>query len=278
MTRRSQVFLALLATTVLVLVLMAVLLWWLSFAGAGAYARGALLLLAAALIAFSLVLVLGLLGVMCMRAYGRSPTVVQPMARLVLRHFLPLALALSSFVGFSREEVQRSFVELNNQLVRAGMAGRLGPDEILLLAPHCLQWHQCGFRVTGDLDNCQQCGRCDISGLRSLQRRYGVKVGVTTGGSAARELIVRLKPRAVVAVACERDLSTGIQDIQPLPSIGILNIRPNGPCLDTRVELQKIEEGIRFFLPDRLHLSAEAEGRDAKNTVFANSRSVTQRD
>ncbi len=250
MTRRSQIFLALLFCAILVLVLLAVFLWWLSFAGAGVYAQATLLAVVLTLLAFSLVLGSGLLGVMFMRVNGRAPVVLQPMAHLVLRHFLPLALAGSRLVGVSREDVQGSFVELNNQLVRAGMAGRLAPDQILLLAPHCLQWHQCSYRVTGDLGNCQQCGRCEIAELRTLQQRYGVSVGVTTGGSAARELIISLKPRAVVAVACERDLSSGIKDIQPLPSIGILNIRPHGPCLDTRVDIQKVEEGIRFFVRD----------------------------
>ena len=49
-------------------------------------------------------------------------------------------------------------------------------------------------------------------------------------------------------MACERDLTSGIQDCYPLPVFGILNERPNGPCLDTFVPLDKVEEAIRLFL------------------------------
>jgi hypothetical protein len=49
-------------------------------------------------------------------------------------------------------------------------------------------------------------------------------------------------------VACERDLTSGIQDSYPLPVFGVLNQRPCGPCLDTLVPLAGLEESIRLFL------------------------------
>jgi hypothetical protein len=49
-------------------------------------------------------------------------------------------------------------------------------------------------------------------------------------------------------VACERDLSSGIQDTYPLPVYGVLNERPHGPCLDTMVQLDHVEKALRMFL------------------------------
>jgi hypothetical protein len=49
-------------------------------------------------------------------------------------------------------------------------------------------------------------------------------------------------------VACERDLSSGIQDSYPLPVFGIINRRPNGPCYDTQVDLEKVEQALTIFL------------------------------
>ena len=34
----------------------------------------------------------------------------------------------------------------------------------------------------------------------------------------------------------------------PLPVIGVLNERPNGPCYNTRADMGKIEEAIRSFI------------------------------
>lgn len=64
----------------------------------------------------------------------------------------------------------------------------------------------------------------------------------------ARRIVVQTRPRCIVAVACERDLTSGIQDSYPLPVFGVLNQRPCGPCLDTLVPLGALEEAIRLFL------------------------------
>ena len=46
--------------------------------------------------------------------------------------------------------------------------------------------------------------------------------------------------QAVMAIACERDLVSGIQDVYPLPAVGVLNIRPNGPCNNTKVDMEQV--------------------------------------
>jgi hypothetical protein len=68
--------------------------------------------------------------------------------------------------------------------------------------------------------------------------------------------VVQSRPRIILAVACERDLASGIQDTYPLPVFGILNQRPNGPCLDTNVDLSQVKYWLLYFLCAR---PAEAE-------------------
>ena len=63
--------------------------------------------------------------------------------------------------------------------------------------------------------------------------------------SAAGYLI---RPKAVVAIACERDLASGIQDVYPIPSVGVLNLRPNGPCYNTHVDLEEFRRAIEEIL------------------------------
>jgi hypothetical protein len=79
-----------------------------------------------------------------------------------------------------------------------------------------------------------------------------VKIAVATGGTLARRIIVENRPEAIVAVACELDLTTGILDSYPLPVIGILNERPHGPCINTKVDIEKVRGAIASF--------CEAEG------------------
>ena len=70
---------------------------------------------------------------------------------------------------------------------------------------------------------------------------------MVTGGTFARKVIKEKRPEAIVAIACERDLTSGIQDIDILPVIGVVNERPEGPCCNTQVDLHKVEEAIKYF-------------------------------
>ena len=92
------------------------------------------------------------------------------------------------------------------------------------------------------------CGRCDIKDLVLLGQRFGIDISVATGGTLARKVIVEKRPQLVLAVACERDLTSGIKDCYPLPVIGVLNERPNGPCYNTIVDVSAIDAALRRIL------------------------------
>ena len=61
------------------------------------------------------------------------------------------------------------------------------------------------------------------------------------------KIIIDNKPKAVIAVACERDLTSGIQDMKHIPVLGVFNKRPNGPCVDTLIDIHEIENAINFL-------------------------------
>ncbi len=74
-------------------------------------------------------------------------------------------------------------------------------------------------------------------------------MAVATGGTLARRVIEEKRPKAVIAVACERDLSSGIIDSFPLFVYGLPNMRPNGPCRDTFVDVGALNELIEKICP-----------------------------
>jgi hypothetical protein len=127
---------------------------------------------------------------------------------------------------------------------------KIPPGQLLLLAPHCLQNSDCPHKITVDIDNCHRCGKCSVNSLLDLKDRYGINVGMATGGTLARKFVHEYRPRAIVAIACERDLTSGIQDSNPLPVLGVTNERPFGPCINTNISLPKVEEAIRFFIDE----------------------------
>jgi hypothetical protein len=178
---------------------------------------------------------------------GRDILFTRLLRGAAIRVLLPVIEYIGKIVGIPRDSIRQSFIAMNNSLV---LSQRLSikPDRLLILLPHCIQLFDCEIKVTGDIDKCIRCGRCDINGLAELGKKYGIDISVATGGTLARKVIMEKRPKLVIAVACEGDLTSGIKDCYPLPVLGILNDRPFGPCFNTRVETRKIDEALKVVM------------------------------
>lgn len=166
----------------------------------------------------------------------------QPLLTLI-KALYPVTLVVGRIFGKTKDEIRGSFIAINNWLAELTPV-TANPDEILLLLPHCIQNADCQFKVTNDIDNCRRCGKCLIDDIIALRDKYGFHVAVATGGTLARRKIIELKPKVVVAVACERDLASGIQDMTKIHVVGVTNQRPNGPCYNTSVDIDTLEQAI----------------------------------
>ncbi len=166
---------------------------------------------------------------------------------VTVRLFFPLMELLAKFVGIDRGSVRRSFIKVNNELVLSRRK-TVEPHKLLLLLPHCVQRSACPHRLVHNADLCLRCGGCPVGDLLDLRDKYGIRFAIATGGTIARRIVVQTRPDCIIAVACERDLTSGIQDSYPLPVFGVLNSRPKGPCLDTLVPMDALEDVIRLFL------------------------------
>jgi hypothetical protein len=190
---------------------------------------------------------LGLLLIAVSAVTGQRVLFSQRITSTVVRVLFPPVMMLARIIGVGRDEVRRSFIAVNNALVGAGRS-TIEAGRVLLLLPHCLQATTCRHKITGGLiENCQGCGQCVIASLLDLARDNDLALAVATGGTLARRVIGEVRPTAIIAVACEMDLTSGIRDSYPLPVFGVLNERPNGPCRDTTVDLDRVKDAIRLF-------------------------------
>ena len=164
---------------------------------------------------------------------------------LILRFLLNLGFSLllvpAKIFGI-KTQLRTKYIALSNKL---SSKGKVKAENILLLLPHCFQISDCPIRITTDIRNCKKCGRCQMKEVLNLQEKYGIEVAIATGGSLARKKIIEAKPKLVIAAACYRDLSEGIHDIYPMQVIGSLISRPNGPCQDTKLNIEEIEAIIK---------------------------------
>ncbi|MFO7928618.1 MAG: DUF116 domain-containing protein [Candidatus Humimicrobiaceae bacterium] len=135
---------------------------------------------------------------------------------------------------------------------------KIDPTERVLLLPHCLRHSEtCEAKMTREglqcRDSCQD--KCSIGRLRLLAQKLGYKgVCIAPGGSLAIKFIKRAKPRAIIAIACEKELEEGIctvrevaekMDLDFKPAIITVPLSRDG-CVDTEVNEKEAARIIKL--------------------------------
>lgn len=188
-------------------------------------------------------------GVMAIAVTGivKFPHQLMYLSNRSLYFFFPYIVLLGALFGLSKERISQSLIDLINHLVQLHLY-TVPPERLLLLTPHCLQLNTCVHKVTTDIHNCKQCGGCQVGDLLRISQTYGCSFVVVTGGTLARMMVKKARPQAIIAIACERDLVSGMQDVFPVPVIGVLNERPCGPCCNTKVDIKRIETVVQELI------------------------------
>lgn len=128
-----------------------------------------------------------------------------------------------------RDWVENAAVKVYNALA-AMRARKVSQGELLLLIPRCLS-------------------KATLDGVLGIAGKYGVPVFVATRGQLARRVIRERRPRAVVAVACERDMVSGLHDVAgKIPVLGLTMTLPAGPCKDASLDLGQLEQWVRAYI------------------------------
>lgn len=244
---RKRLFLALILISLFLTIVSSYGLWVVSLPGLTNISSYLPLLLGTLLTAVILAAACGVTGILLAILGFKTPGIFQGLAWSAINLLFPIAICIGKLFDVDKERIERSFIEVSNHLIKQKNI-MVQPAKLLIMTPHCLQHETCPHKITRNVSNCHHCGQCQIGDLVTLANNYGVHLAVVTGGTLARKVIKNIRPHAVLAIACERDLTSGIQDVFPLPVIGVLNSRPFGPCCNTRVDLKKIEEAIQSFL------------------------------
>ncbi len=182
-----------------------------------------------------------LISILISNALGRAVPAGAFSRRVVLHFVNPLLLKLAGMFGYSKDRIGHSFIEFNNALA-GETAG--GFQKTIILLPRCLRENVCAE-------------------VLAIAERHGVPTYTAGGGEHARRVIARENPDSLIAVACERDLLTGIKDTNPtIAVIAIPNIRREGPCRNTEIDMRAFEKTIEFFksgVGEAMELNARRE-------------------
>ncbi len=152
-------------------------------------------------------------------------------AERCLLSLLSKTMWLGQKFGISRDRIGNSFIKAHNLIVKSH-AGELRKDTLLILLPRCLEKE---------------------TRRQVIDRTNGKAVQIVTagGGEEARKAIHQYRPSLILAIACERDLISGIRDVaEKIPVLAIPNKRPEGPCKNTNLRFGELDDALRF-LDDR---------------------------
>lgn len=142
---------------------------------------------------------------------------------------LRLSSRVGEMFGVQRDWTDNAAVSVYNRLAWA-REWRVRANELLILIPRCLS-------------------RSALDGVMDIAKRHNVATFVATRGAYARQAIRERRPKAVVAVACERDMVSGLRDVAGrLPVLGLTMQLPNGPCKDASLDLGQMEAFVRRYL------------------------------
>ena len=190
----------------------------------------------------SIIILTGLLIFTIIRAYklGKVPQKLIPIMHKAVRPLVAVIIEMLGIFNIDKDVIRGFFVDLNNIIIKSRLDCYTS-DQVLILLPHCLQWSECEYKITHNPYNCMKCGKCDIKKILELCEKYHIKVCIATGGTIARKAVKENQPKLVISVACCRDLISGIQDVKNIPVIAIENERPQGPCVNTKVDVKKIK-------------------------------------
>lgn len=142
--------------------------------------------------------------------------------------------------------LDKAVVALNNLAVRLRRT-RCRSDQVLVLFAGCLQRSGCDRRLDEELSNCARCGKCAVTRFLDLAEKYGVQVYRATGGRQAASRARHPNVKAIVAVACEKELRAGLLACLPKAVLARTIAWPCGPCKDTTIEMDQVEAAVRWF-------------------------------
>jgi hypothetical protein len=151
-------------------------------------------------------------------------------------------------VGVEENELLQLYVETKNRSMAKSFASTPYNERILLL-PQCLRAEDCPAELGKYGYECKQCGRCSIAKIVQITKDLGYKGAfILPGGSLAKKILLELKPKASMGVACSKELVLGSFLCEKMGVIGQgFGLLRDG-CINTLVDVNGLNEFLKVHV------------------------------
>jgi len=147
-------------------------------------------------------------------------------------------------LGVEEQELLQLYVETKNRSLIQSFASTPYTERIIML-PQCLRAKDCPAEIGKYGYECQQCGRCSVAKIMQLTKDLGYKGAfILPGGSLAQKIILELKPKASLGVACSKELVLGSYLCEKMGIVcqGVELLRDG--CINTIVDMKTLKEAL----------------------------------
>ena len=143
-------------------------------------------------------------------------------------------------IGLKPENVDRIYIELKNDHFRDKFR-QIEPGHKIIFLPQCLRKAGCKAGLDESGYHCVACSsECKVSAIKGKAENLGYRVFICTGGSMIAKIIIKYRPRAVLGIACMKEILMATEELEerriPYQSVELLK---NG-CVATDVDVEHV--------------------------------------
>jgi hypothetical protein len=145
-----------------------------------------------------------------------------------------------NYLGIKPENIDKLYIELKNSIFNDRFR-RIDPKDKMVFLPQCLRNAKTCTAVLGPTGwMCMKCSghkTCKVFRIKQKAESLGYRVFVVPGGSLVFKLIKQFKPKAVLGVACIKELVMAVEEVR-VPAQGVLLSRDG--CVNTDVSMKEV--------------------------------------
>ncbi|MFX1519526.1 MAG: DUF116 domain-containing protein [Promethearchaeota archaeon] len=152
---------------------------------------------------------------------------------------------LASRFGVDETEVLALFNQIKNEAYRDIFLS-IPYSERIILFPQCLRHPDCEAKSDKWGYTCAECGRCGIARVKKLAGELGYsKYFIIRGGSIIEEIFEKYRPKAVVGIACNKEIFLGNLVCEKYGVITQSVCLTREGCYNTDADFNQVEKCVR---------------------------------
>lgn len=152
----------------------------------------------------------------------------------------------ASTVGVNEGRVDEIQLDLLNR-INLEKFKSVPKNERILILPHCLRSRSCPAKIGEYGYACQKCGKCCILKLRETAKSEGYNgVFIVPGASVVSRIIRKYEPKAVLGVACIKELVPASGEVEKLGIAAQAVPLFKDGCVDTLVDSEEVIEKLKL--------------------------------